>query len=50
MNIYEKPMIIFESLEAKNIIAADEGALGELDPLPGQELSVPVSDKWFEYA
>ena len=50
MNIYEKPMIVIESLESKNVIAADGGSLGELDPLYGGEVSVPAADNWYDYA
>lgn len=49
MNIYEKPMMFVESLEAKNVIAADEGYLGEIDTINGDEVSIVAPDTWLGY-
>jgi hypothetical protein len=49
MNIYEKPMLIIESLVADSTIASDAGNLAELDPLNGDEVSITAPEDWFDY-
>lgn len=48
MNIYEKPMLIIESLEADSTIANDAGNLAEVDPIKRGEVSITAPDDWFD--